>query len=89
MIKEKQSVVELAEIIHRMAINNIRFSEEISRVVLKCLNETMSKSEDARTAMYVVRKVIEINDELKHKRMEFLIGYGHTENPRVLGSIDQ
>jgi len=38
MIKEKQALVELGFLIHRLAIRNLKFSEEISRVILKCLN---------------------------------------------------
>lgn len=38
MIKEKQALNEIGFIVHRLAINNIKFSEEISRVVLTCLN---------------------------------------------------
>lgn len=38
MIKEKQGLVELGFMIHRLAIRNLKFSEEISRVILHCLN---------------------------------------------------
>lgn len=49
---------ELAYLLHRLAINNLRFSEEISRVVLTCLNETMTRSEEVRPIMLIVQKLI-------------------------------
>jgi hypothetical protein len=69
MIKEKQALEDLGFLIHRLAIRNLKFSEEISRVILKCLNETMDKSDEVRPIMILARRLIEINDEFVLQRM--------------------
>jgi hypothetical protein len=69
MSKEKQAVESLGWIIHRLSIMNLKFSEEISRVILRCLNETMDRSEEIPGIMFIVRRLIEIKDDFKLQRM--------------------
>jgi hypothetical protein len=39
MIRERQNLNILGLVIQRLSIKNIKFSEAIARVLLKCLNE--------------------------------------------------
>lgn len=91
MIKEKQALSDLGFLIHRLAIRNLKFSEEISRVILRCLNETMDRSEEVRGIMHLARRLIEIKDEFALQRMEFLLGYGkvYLSKSHRLSSVDQ
>lgn len=90
MIKERQNNTEIGEIIHRLAIKNLRFSEEISRVILRCLGETMDRSHEVKGIMELVERLLQIQDEFSINRMELLLGYGKLELSKnyTLSSID-
>ena len=58
IVKEKQALLYLGWIIHRLAIRNLKFSEEISRVILRCLNETMDHSDEVLPILSLAKSLI-------------------------------
>lgn len=91
MIKENQNPDAITFIIERLSINNLPFSDSISRVLLRIINENTEVSDEMETVLQCVNRFLRIADQFWIKRAEAVLG---TPSPfiyqkNILSSLDE
>ena len=91
MIKENQNHQAISQIIERLSIQNLPFSESIARVLLKIVNENTEVSDEMDGVLLCMSRFLRITDQFWIKRFEAVLG---TPSPfvyqkNIITSLDE